>query len=273
MDYDLIKERINTAIENADADVCTDTGTITSLVVGGCAAPIAGCYGLGEEVGRKPFVDVCNRVDLEHHAVIKQVPFTADIEDEDLRKRVLDRFRIPPTGGSGGDWTDWVETALGSSGVKSKILNCARGQATVDVVLGHNGASMLSAVTLYIDGKRPWGLADTQISVASKREIGIRITYKGDGVDTDAVKNAILNEYGLSGRHLPATDLYRSRVESIAVGFGAENADMSWTESVMSGIYTPGSCTCVVRFGIGAYPKLARYEHLVVTDVVCVRGI
>ena len=138
MDYDVIKEQIDTAIENLDPAISTADGTVVSLVVAGAAVPIAGCYGYAESVARKPFPDQCNKSDLFHHAVLKEIPFTTDIEEDVLREKVLSAWNYPPTGGGESDWDTLAASVCSLYSEKRFCVRDiweARGLGTVDVAI------------------------------------------------------------------------------------------------------------------------------------------
>jgi hypothetical protein len=235
MDYDLTRQRIRTAVENADPDISTAPGTITDLIISGAAVPITGLYGYAESIKQAMFADVCSPADLLRHAAVKGVEISEGMADDEIRDMVLRAYRIPPSSADFWSWKNILNsTVKDMHGVGYAIFEnqMARGIATVDVVLGHNASPQnLNAVIQAADNFRAFGMADVQCSVADRFDVEIQIKSCGTGVNSNMIKQEILDRYGYGAKGTPGALIYRSRIEAIAVNYGADNAVMRWRET------------------------------------------
>jgi hypothetical protein len=257
MDYDSVKRIIDTAIQNSDPNIDVSDGTVTSLIVAGDSAAIAGVYGYAEMIGRKAFPDLCNFVDLKRWANIKGVAFDERTPEFVLRENVLRAFRTPPSGGD--DWS--FRDAVGTGIIFDIYENDrARGLGSMDIVLGHTASSAdLSGVMSRINDMRPLGCADVQGSIAQRRGVEIRIVCTGF-VDTLAVSTAVESRYGGDG-DIPGSDLFRSVIEAVAVQHGAADARMFWRNSDSdTGEWIEGTCKAEKFF----VERRSVYQHLIV---------
>jgi len=232
MNYDDVKASIDATIQNLDPDISTSTGTVTNLVVSGCSVPIAGCYGYAERLSNRVFPDLCTYEDLMRHAALKGIPFDNGVAEDILRDKVLQAYRIPPSGVDRRSWEMTIEAELLNVqyGFYSLFDNQdARGIGTVDIVLDYRiGENVLGFVAQRVGEFRPLGLSDIQISRAQVVPIELRMVLRGN-VDRLAVQReiiAMLSETSNTVR--PAAPIFQSRIESIAVKYGAEDAKMSW---------------------------------------------
>jgi len=265
MTYEEVKEVIDTAVENADADISTQTGTITNLIISGAAVPIAGLYGYADAVGLKPFADVCSPQDLIKHAQIKGVAVSEGMDDDDLRRAVLTAYRIPPSSADMFSWENTISAAIGEMpAVRFRMYEnaAARGMGTADVVLSHNASgAQVSAVRSALETFRPYGLADLQVSAAVVRNIELQIRIVGRQVSFQGLKDAILDNFGENGDGSIGESIFETRVYGIASNFGVEQARMAWRNAGDS-VWTDGGAEAVKEFE----DKISAYEQLVVTE-------
>jgi len=232
MDFDLTKQKIKNAIENADQQISTAVGTIVDLIISGCAVPIAGLYGYAESMKRAIFADTCSPDELLRHAAIKGVEITSDMTTDEIRNAVLQAYRVPPSSADFWSWQDLMNGLVKNMpGVSYAVFENdeARGLGSVDVVLSWQAtAQNLSAVLQEANAFRPYGLADLQCSIAQRFEVEIQIISRGIGVNNNMIRSEILNQYGQNAKGQPGAKIFQSRIEAIAVNYGANNAKMRW---------------------------------------------
>jgi len=263
VNYDIIKRMIDSEVQNLDPEISIADGTIVNLIISGCAVAIAGLYGYSENIGRKPFPDLCLAPDLIRWAIIKGVEFNELTSEDELRRKVLLAFRVPASGGDLQSWRDAIEKALNALGefeTRYSIFENARarGIGSVDIVLGHN-SSAVSAVRSEVESMRPLGAADTKVTTSIRRDVEIRIDTLGF-VDSTAVSNEVIERFGGLG-DMPGSDLFRSVIEAIAVRYGASNAIMFWRNTGDTE-WNEGTCEALKMFdGLDSV-----YQHLIVTD-------
>jgi hypothetical protein len=232
MNYDEVKASIDATIQNLDPNISTATGTVTNLVVSGCSVPIAGCYGYAERLSNRVFPDLCTYDDLVRHALLKGIPFNSGVDEDVLRDKVLQAYRIPPSGADGRSWQMMLEHELLNVqyGFYSLFDNQnARGIGTVDIVLDYRiDENVLGFVAMRVAEFRPLGLADIHVSRAQVVPVELRLTLRGN-VDRIAVQREISAMLGEASDNIrPAAPVFQSRIESVAVRYGAEDAKMSW---------------------------------------------
>jgi hypothetical protein len=232
MNYDEIKESIDATIQNLDASISTATGTVTNLIVSGCSVPISGCYGYAQRLSNRVFPDLCTFDDLKKHAIIKGIPFNDDISEDELRDKVLRAYRIPPSGADRQSWEMMLDGELVNvqCGYYCVFDNQdARGIGTVDIVLDYRiDPNVLGTVEFIVGKFRPLGLADIQVSSAEMVSVELKIKIRGNA-DRLAIQKEISDMYSKESNTIrPAAPIFQSRIESIAVKYGAEDAKMSW---------------------------------------------
>ena len=229
MNYDTIYDNIKNLAKSNDQTISCEPGTVTSIVIGACAASIAGAFGAAESVARMLFADICDRPELERWATILGVSFLATDEDYLLRQRVLDRWKMPPTGAKKSDWDTWIKGAMQGSEKRYRIAEKARGIGSMDIVLGLNATSDdMSNVTNAINNNRPLGMVDYRVTIATGVRVSITLVCSGLGIDVAALRAEILSRYHKdSGSHLPGMNISRSRIEALAVQFGADSVILS----------------------------------------------
>ena len=266
MDYEIVRRTINDGVEMADVDVSTETGTITGLITSAAAVPITGLYGYADAVGLKPFADMCSPQDLVRHAKIKGVTVPAGIDDDELRRRVLTAYRIPPSGADLFSWTNEIAAAAASqTGVKFALFENdeARGMGSADIVLSFNASQeTLSRVRSFVNDFRPYGLADLQVSRATRRNVELRVLIRGRSVSFAALRDAILDNFGEGASGSIGADIGETSIYAIASNFGVLTARTFW-RNTGEGDWTQGTVEVQKTFVNGA----SVYEQLVVTDV------
>jgi len=264
MDYQYVKNVIDTTIENADPQISTESGTITGLITSAAAVPIAGLYGYADNVGRKPFVDVCDIPDLLHHAKIKGVVIPDGMDDDELRSRMMTASRIPPSGADLFSWENNIYRATENMpGIRFRLFENseARGMASVDVVLSHTANNtQLSNVRSALDAFRPYGLADLQTSIARPRNIELRVQVRGRAVSFQALENAIMDNYGSNGSAGIGESINETNIYGIASNFAVSTAVMSWRNQSDSS-WILGGCEAIKEFK----NRFSFYEQLICT--------
>ncbi|OXM84613.1 baseplate J/gp47 family protein [Paenibacillus rigui] len=128
-----------------------------------------------------------------------------DIEDEEAyRKRILERKRNPPRGGTKADYKIWAESVEGV--LTALVLPRNRGNGTVDIVItGVNGVpdqSLIDDCQDYIDSLTPADIADGGVQVIAPTTVPINITLSGcvwaDGITTaigSPIVQAAISQY------------------------------------------------------------------------------
>lgn len=248
MNYDEIKRSIDITAQNLDPDISTATGTVTNLVISGCAVPIAGCYGYAERLSNRVFPDLCTFDDLKRHALLKSVPFNSAIPEDKLRSKVLQAYRIPPSGADRQSWEIMLDGEL--KDVQYGYYSVfdgqdARGVGTVDVVLDYRiDPAVLGVVAMSVGNFRPIGLADVQVSAAQAVSIELKIQIRSNA-DLLAIQREISTMLGPASDSIrPGAPVFQSRTESIAVKYGADDAKMSWRyDDGNDGVWISGSIT------------------------------
>lgn len=235
MDFDFIKRKIRDAVENADSEISTATGTIVDLIISGAAVPITGLYGYAESIRRAVFADTCGPDDLLRHAAIKGISITRDMTTDEIRDLVLQAYRVPPSSADFWSWQNLLNgLTINMPGVGFAVFENedARGIGSVDVVLSRQASpDNLNTVIREVNAFRPYGLADLQCSIAERFDVEIQVISQGTGVNNNMIKNEISEQYGQNAKGWPGAKIFRSRIEAIAVNYGANNAKMRWREA------------------------------------------
>lgn len=258
MDYDETKQNIDTVVQNIDPEIDTSDGTLTNLIIAGCAAVISAVYGYVDMVLREIFPDLCSVDALKKWALSKRVNFDDDTPEDELRSKVLESFRTPPGGGDLVSYQNAVEGDKPNT-IYAIFENArARGLGSMDIVFAYNSSPQeVSAASVRVENMRVYGLADVQISTAQKREVEIKISCVGF-VDSVALNSAIIRRFG-EGAGIPGADLFRSVIEAVAVQYGAADAKMFWLNDDKKWI--EGTCVADKTFK----DKRSVYQHLVVS--------
>ena len=129
-------------------------------------------------------------------AVINPAPFTgggAEEDDESLRARVLDTFRVMPNGANAAYY---AQVALAVDGVAAvRVLPKNRGLGTVDVVVaspsGVPAQSLLDQVSQALQSRREIAVSARAIAPTT-HEVTVLVQVKAQaGKDAAAVRNAV----------------------------------------------------------------------------------
>lgn len=113
--------------------------------------------------------------------------------DEALRARALESLRRQGASGNADDYAEWCAAAEGI--LRVRVLPCARGAGTVDVVaVGQDGkaasAAALAEAQAIVDAKRPVG-ADAQVVAATEKPLEITASVVlSEGVSAETVTAA-----------------------------------------------------------------------------------
>jgi len=178
-----------------------------------------------------------DRLQTEHEVAASGIGLGADQEsDESLRQRLLHRLRYPPHGGAAFDYVRWAREINGVTRVYVDPVTATNGRTTVGVWflmddLYANGipqAADVSAVRAYIETVRPAGAL---VEVAAPVPLTVDITIEGLSPDTQAIRNAIVNElvelFRRDARVSTLTEpytLYRSKIiEAISTAAGEDH--------------------------------------------------
>jgi len=261
MNYDETREQIDAAVRNIDSEIDTSDGTLTNLIISGCAAAISAVYGYVDMVLRETFPDLCGVDALKKWAKARGILSVENTPDDVLRSKVLESFRVPPGGGDLVSYKNAIENANPALNLVYAVFenSRARGLGSVDIVFAYNVAAQQAAFAAdEVENMRAYGLADVQISIANKREVEIKISCVGF-VDTVALNSAIMRRFG-EGAGIPGSDLFRSVIEAVAVQYGAADAKMFWRNKGEN-VWTQGTCAAQKTF----YDKRSVYQHLVVS--------
>lgn len=96
-------------------------------------------------------------------------------EDEELRKRYLEKVRTPPTSGNKYHYKNWAKEVIGVG--DAKVIALANGPGTVKVIIIDSNklgaqAELIQSVGKHIEDVRPIGAS---VSVESAKEVAINI--------------------------------------------------------------------------------------------------
>ncbi|QEK12703.1 baseplate J/gp47 family protein [Crassaminicella thermophila] len=142
--------------------------------------------------------------------VINLEPFTGgtDLEDEEeYRKRLLEKVRSPQLGGNKKDYENWALAVEGVTIAKALPLN--RGAGTVDILISTSSGLpsdvLVSEVQSYIDERRPVG-ADAKVIKPTVVNVNVDVTI------TPSVTNTI------DDIRMIVEDTIKNYIESIEIG-------------------------------------------------------
>ena len=119
-------------------------------------------------------------------------------DDETLRERLLDKVRKPATSGNPNEYVQWALSIVGVGA--ARCVRCPNGPGTVKVVIVDSNfeaanAELLERVQTYIDGQRPVGIMDGNVSVVSARPVVINIAADIVGAVDESAFRVGLQEY------------------------------------------------------------------------------
>lgn len=192
-----------------------------------------------------------DRLQTEHQVAASGIGTGADQEsDESLRQRLLHRLRYPPHGGAAFDYVRWAREINGVTRVYVDPVTAENGRTTVGVWFlmddlypdGIPQVADVSAVRAYIETVRPAGAL---VEVAAPVPLPVDIAIEGLSPDTQAVRNAIVNEladlFRRNARVSTLTDpytLYRSKIiEAISIAAGEDHHTLvAPAEDVSAGV-------------------------------------
>ena len=269
-DFDTILNEILTDYQNQAPDIDVSQATLMYIKSACIASAIWGLYRYQDWIKRQITPDTAARDILERHASVRGITYSSDDTDEELLEKLLSVIRQPPAGGNRYDWPRWAkdvsyEHAGYTETVKdAKVYEKERGVGSIDLAItsdrseangGEEEATteLVSAVSTYIDGKRPLGAWDRVVRAAQKLSTDVTMTVTGDSV-TAAVREAIaadVEEY-MKGLSI-GEPLYQAKLIGIAIDRGGKNAtltapasDVTPTEDGVSGVFQrvwPGTVT------------------------------
>lgn len=172
----------------------TEEGTFAGDILRACADAMAQLWSMEiDGLERRAFVSTAAGEWLTAVCADRGVVRREGENDEDLRKRTLEKLAATPASGNADHYAAWCGEVAGI--LRVKVLPLARGRGTVDIIaVGADGrapgAEVLSAAQAVVDQERPIG-ADAQVLPAAETALNISAAVTlMDHADLEAVRTA-----------------------------------------------------------------------------------
>ena len=227
-DFDQLLAGILTDWQNQFPGADVSQGSLIFIKSACLASALWGIYRHQDWISKQIFPDTAESEYLEHHCWVREITRKAGESDADYLARLLDHLRSPPAGGNRYDYVKW---AMEIDGVKAGYcFPLAQGESSVDVVVVADIAltgselpsqALLDEVAAYIDGQRPVTARFVRVLAPTILAQDVTMTVTGSGVNRAQVE-ADIESY--LGTFVPGQSLYLSRLISIAIDNGAEDA-------------------------------------------------
>jgi uncharacterized phage protein gp47/JayE len=246
-EFDDLLAQVLTDYGNLDSAPDTTAGSITYIKAACLASCLWGIYRYQDYLSKQIFVDTADTENLNHWGAIYGITRTTVDTDSTYLQKILDFLRQPPAGGNKLDYETWAKEVPGVTGAGfTGILHVDTatvitpddgldpGNVSITITPDDDGQygstgmqDLVNQTYTYVDGKRP--VTANQLSVQAPALLYVNVTMAchaptGVTLDLQVIRDDVTAFFDSLN---PGDSVYKTKLASIAIQDGAENATIS----------------------------------------------